>query len=447
MPTKPTCEVTHRQITRGTCPWCDLEVDGDDPNLPGIEGRSGMCRWNVAAMEAALQDQEVEVRADTVWNLMGKHGPPPEIAARLLGQPLQDDHRLVRELAEDALSRLGREMTAEDAAAFEARAEQTPHELTLRIVLLAYYFPGQQESTAAQAARQRHLLWVIRNFPALSTAGTPLVSVLKKSDPQFYQEAESLWLQQVEHHSDQAKVLGNAAKFFLLSDSARSESLLLQAQALEPQNAEWSRQLGHLYSLQSKRPSDEAPQFAKLALHAFQEADNLPQQAPFPELDEDSPEAREAARIIRLMEKMSGLSNLAMAAIAAGQVEEAERYATELLAFAESDESSEFFHQNGNAMFYGHLALGMCAMHRGDIEPAKQHLLASGQTHGSPNLASFGPNMTLAKQLLERGERDVVLRFFDLCGGFWKSGKDQLQQWTEQVQRGKIPNFGPNLNY
>jgi hypothetical protein len=55
--------------------------------------------------------------------------------------------------------------------------------------------------------------------------------------------------------------------------------------------------------------------------------------------------------------------------------------------------------------------------------------------------------MSLAKELLESGEQGVVLKFFDLCGVFWESHTDNLQEWSEQVQRGEIPNFGANLHY
>jgi hypothetical protein len=67
---------------------------------------------------------------------------------------------------------------------------------------------------------------------------------------------------------------------------------------------------------------------------------------------------------------------------------------------------------------------------------------------GSAVLGSFGPNMVLAKELLERKERQVVLEYFNLCGAFSEIEKDGLlQQWTEQVKAGKIPDFGGNLAY
>jgi hypothetical protein len=55
--------------------------------------------------------------------------------------------------------------------------------------------------------------------------------------------------------------------------------------------------------------------------------------------------------------------------------------------------------------------------------------------------------MRLAKDLLEKGERDVVLEYFALCRRFWKSGADDLDTWTADVQAGRLPAFGANLVY
>lgn len=74
-------------------------------------------------------------------------------------------------------------------------------------------------------------------------------------------------------------------------------------------------------------------------------------------------------------------------------------------------------------------------------------LRAAGETPGSPQLNSFGPNMTLAKDLLERGERDAVLAYFEACRVFWKMGGNSLDAWRQDVEAGRIPNFGANLRY
>ena len=60
---------------------------------------------------------------------------------------------------------------------------------------------------------------------------------------------------------------------------------------------------------------------------------------------------------------------------------------------------------------------------------------------------SFGPNMSLALDLLEKGERDAVLEHFMRCRKFWKFHPEKLDEWMQEVMAGKIPDFGANLMY
>ena len=135
------------------------------------------------------------------------------------------------------------------------------------------------------------------------------------------------------------------------------------------------------------------------------------------------------------------LQSLAKAALAANKPKTAKEYAERMLIRNRPGWNS------GNDIHHGNVILGRIALEVGDVEKAKEHLIEAGKTPGSPQLDSFGPNMTLAKELLEKGEKDVVLRYFELCSTFWELGRDRLDNWSDLVKDGKIPNFGPNLNY
>jgi hypothetical protein len=138
------------------------------------------------------------------------------------------------------------------------------------------------------------------------------------------------------------------------------------------------------------------------------------------------------------------LPRVAMAAFDAGDPAAAEGYARELL--ADITRFPNF--GTGDATFYGNLVLGKVALTRDhDATAAKTWLLAAGKTVGTPALDTFGPNMSLAKDLLAAGERDIVLQFFEECRSFWKNGGDKLTQWIDDVQKGRTPAFGPNLVY
>lgn len=122
-----------------------------------------------------------------------------------------------------------------------------------------------------------------------------------------------------------------------------------------------------------------------------------------------------------------------------GNAEVARRYANELLDLAPKFRTSW---NHGNAIHHGNLVLGRLALKAGDRASAVQYLLLAGGTHGSPQLDTFGPNMTLARDLLAQGEKEAVLRFFIQCKAFWKLHDGQLDRWAADVRSGRQPDFG-----
>ena len=143
-------------------------------------------------------------------------------------------------------------------------------------------------------------------------------------------------------------------------------------------------------------------------------------------------------------EKFYVLSRMAPTALAAGETGKAGDYAKQLLAMA-VDLRKDWNY--GNAIHVGNLVLGEIALDSGDINEAKRYLLLAGDTPGSPQLDSFGPNMLLARELLEKGERDVVLKYFQKCSQFWELQEDRLESWRQTVNSGGLPKFGANLVY
>jgi hypothetical protein len=138
------------------------------------------------------------------------------------------------------------------------------------------------------------------------------------------------------------------------------------------------------------------------------------------------------------------LPQLAKRAMKAGETDKAEAYAKQLLQMAPDYPNSWNY---GNAIFYGNVVLGHVALQRGNLEQAGQYLLTAAGTPGSPGLDTSGPNMVLAKELLEKGQSDVVLQYFVLCKNFWKMDRGKLDEWSATVREGKVPRFSANLEY
>lgn len=143
-------------------------------------------------------------------------------------------------------------------------------------------------------------------------------------------------------------------------------------------------------------------------------------------------------------DRFYALNDAAMESMNVGKVGEARRCAEELQTLlAKYPEDWNY----GNAVQDVHIVLGRLALRAGKTDEAKTHLLEAGKSPGSPQMNSFGPNMTLARDLIERGEKEVVLQYFDLCAKFWKMDLGKLGAWRAQVEKGEKPDFGPNLIY
>jgi peroxiredoxin len=101
----------------------------------------------------------------------------------------------------------------------------------------------------------------------------------------------------------------------------------------------------------------------------------------------------------------------------------------------------------GNAIQDSNVVLGRLALRDGNVAAAKAFLLEAGKSTGSPQMNSFGPNLSLAQDLLRKGEKEVVIEYLNACKKFWKMENGKLDDWIALVKDGRIPDFGPNLIY
>jgi hypothetical protein len=116
----------------------------------------------------------------------------------------------------------------------------------------------------------------------------------------------------------------------------------------------------------------------------------------------------------------------------------------ELLALAEPHPADARY---GTAWHDSHMVLGRLALKRKSVAEARGHLLKAGQTVGGGTLSSFGPNVSLAKDLLDRGEKPVVMEYLRLCKNFWTGPHNPIDHWIQDIEAGRKPEFGANLGY
>ena len=152
----------------------------------------------------------------------------------------------------------------------------------------------------------------------------------------------------------------------------------------------------------------------------------------------------ELAKARTNQERFYALNAAAKESFIVGNTNEAKKFADELIALLPKFPNDWNY---GNAVQDANLVLGRIAVKEGRTDEAKQRLIAAGNSPGSPQMNSFGPNVSLAKDLLEKGERDVVIQYLELCRRFWKMDGGHLDTWIQDIKAGKIPDFGPNLVY
>ncbi len=312
----------------------------------------------------------------------------------------------------------GRKLSAGEAAELERALEAAPDDIGIRIRLLGYAVAQRSDGSAARRRHTELSLWFIRNAPEEWITGSPFASLLGPRDEDGWEEAREAWFAHLDADPHNLAILWNAASFLSLKEPETAAALFERGAGLDPANAWWSMQLGRLAEQSARRGAENATERARLALERYEEAWALSD----------------------LSGRDGLLQELAWAAFEAGEAAKAREYAEAMLV--------DYPHERNLAdhTHHGNLVLGRLALAEGEIGEAGDRLLAAANLEsGSPVLGSFGPEMGLAKLLLERGEREIVLEYFRRCGRFWEHGQDKLAEWTRAVEAGETPDFGHSV--
>ncbi len=134
------------------------------------------------------------------------------------------------------------------------------------------------------------------------------------------------------------------------------------------------------------------------------------------------------------------LGELAEARLVQGDTDQAAADARRWMSMADGAFKTNWNY--GNAIHRGNLLLGRMALAAGNVDEAKQRLLAAGRTPGSPQLNSFGPQWELAQALLDRGDRDTVIQYLELCRAFWTGQGPQLDSMAASIRAGNPIRLG-----
>ncbi|MTB52580.1 M48 family metallopeptidase [Lewinella sp. W8] len=102
----------------------------------------------------------------------------------------------------------------------------------------------------------------------------------------------------------------------------------------------------------------------------------------------------------------------------------------------------------GNAIHCANTVLGLLALENGRTDEAVVYLHRAGATPGSPQLNSFGPNMLLAKELIEAGRVESVLAYLEQCRKFWRGPMvEKIAEWHLALLNGEELDYAGHLKY
>ncbi len=298
-----------------------------------------------------------------------------------------------------------------DIKCLETRLLENPSDYEARFQLLGYYSGKQYGDKAAAEKLYAMTIWLIDNMPDCGVIEN-WGCTDRVIDQAAYEELKRHWLTQIEANNNNLRVIGCAAAYFGHEDKDLAETLYQHAIALEPTTSDWSRDLALLLGRRG-------PERALDALNAMREAlRKEPEQ--------------------NLQYYM--LDDLAELAFNAGNLEEASEAALKSLSLAFTFGKDW---NDGNAIHNANSILGRIALKKGDIAAAKKYLALAGETTGSPQLNSFGPEMKLAEELFAVGETESVVAYLEACKKFWSSGceRGSLERGIAQIRSGEIPNF------
>jgi hypothetical protein len=135
---------------------------------------------------------------------------------------------------------------------------------------------------------------------------------------------------------------------------------------------------------------------------------------------------REALALVAEPAKPGVLSNLTVAEFDAGDDAAAESNAQQLLTSAP---------KNPNAYNLAQTVLGRIAAAKGDLKEAKTRLMASITMPAGINNAVFQPNMTLAQDIYDSGDRDGVIQFLEASRALWKFDRGRIDRMISFVKK------------
>lgn len=157
----------------------------------------------------------------------------------------------------------GSRSSPEQAAVQEQRLRKRPNDPEAHARLSGYYMARYLEGCLPEdaASLRVHSLWLIEHYPGVLLVGVSNVAFSPKrngGDTEPLLEAEGLWLEQIDRHPKDTRVLANAADFFCYAadDLPQAIDLMKRCVALDAGNDAWLTQLSAYHARERRKESN-----------------------------------------------------------------------------------------------------------------------------------------------------------------------------------------------
>ena len=97
--------------------------------------------------------------------------------------------------------------------------------------------------------------------------------------------------------------------------------------------------------------------------------------------------------------------------------------------------------QSGDATYIGNLILAQASLDKNDLSAAKQYLLKAAATPSAHIIEQNGLDVSVARVLFDRGERDTVSEYLIQGRRLWPQGTQIINRWQAAIKAGRRPNF------
>ncbi len=307
-----------------------------------------------------------------------------------------------------------RQLTADEAAALDAKLNDTEGNLKQHVDLL-WHYRNQFTDPKAAAAANSHLLWIVTHHPDAHVLGTPIAQLPALPGDPTVEVFAKLWKEQTARKGHNARVQGHAGLFFKLVDAGRALRLLEHAHALDKDEPLWLEHLGDLYVSRGKAETIYDKWFAK-AVQAYGSALPL---------------------ITSSHHKQQLLPKLAMAQLRAGQLEAAQQSADQLsdLLIKETGDTDDL----AVARHGLHVIRGAIAVKRGAPDIGANELKQAGNAIKGRSISLWRLDMALADRLQSRKRWLAVITYLDTVERV--TDDRAVDEWISRLKQNRSAQF------